>query len=943
MTCGRAARAPGSGRGSAARRCRSCQISFSRAVSRSASRRELANTRVERWAGDEVDDALLDVRPDRRPATGRRRPVRSGSARPPGRAARSSRRPSASSSAMSGTGTTTSQVERPWPTAVARSVTGSRRRRRASGRPPRPGGPSPTARPAGPAARAARRAARGESARCAPRLVPASGVHLVDDDGLDAGQRLAGREVSSRNSDSGVVIRTSGGVRANGRRSSAGVSPERTATRDVGRRQAEPGRRLPDAGQRGCAGCARRRPRAPSAARRRAPGTAGAAAPPGAASRRAGRAPRGTPPASCPTRWARRPACAPRGRSRVPGAGLGRRRRGEGRPNQARVAGEKRAEHVAGRPVRLDGEPSFAMAELSLAPPTDDSAAPAAGSPPDRVRCSRGAAERVLGPGGRRVRPGPGTHAGPRPRDRRPRTPHRRAGAGGRRGPRDVWLALAEDLDVPEERWWGRHEPARAAAVAAETARWTFERRIRSSLSVPARKVEVVTDQGMGAQPWPRPPAAPMPSSTPRSLIEARGLTKRFGDFTAVDGIDVDVHRGEAFGFLGPNGAGKSSTMRMIGCVSPPSGGDAARSSGSTRDADGPGIRARLGVVPQEDTLDASSPSARTSSSTAATSASRGPTAASGRRAARVRPARPSGPTAKVEPLSGGMKRRLTIARSLVNDPEILLLDEPTTGLDPQARHVVWDRLFRLKQQGVTLVLTTHYMDEAEQLCDRLVVMDGGRIVAEGSPAVADRAVLHPRGARAALRARTSHDGLRRPLVDGLGERVEVLPDRMLVYTDDGDAAAEARRTREASCPAVPAGPALHAGGRLPAAHRPHAGGLSGARMSGTETPRSARARTSRPRSRPPGSASCLGTCAPARSPASLRLLAHGLPSHLARERHLELPRAAALPRRPGLRSGDPGQLLAAASAACPTSSSSLRGSSPRPPCRRPRARRAIR
>ena len=222
-----------------------------------------------------------------------------------------------------------------------------------------------------------------------------------------------------------------------------------------------------------------------------------------------------------------------------------------------------------------------------------------------------------------------------------------------------------------------------------------------------------------------------MPSDGP--LIEAHALTKRFGAFTAVDGVELAIGKGESFGFLGPNGAGKSSTMRMIAAVSPVTSGY-LRVFGLNPATDGPAIRARLGVVPQEDSLDTelsveenlvvygryfdlSRPLLR-------------------QRAAELLEFVQLSERAKdqVEPLSGGMKRRLTIARGLVNDPELLLLDEPTTGLDPQARHLVWDRLYRLKQQGVTLVLTTHYMDEAEQLCDRLVVMDGGRIVAEGSP-----------------------------------------------------------------------------------------------------------------------------------------------------------------------------------------------------------------
>ncbi|MFC7641387.1 ABC transporter ATP-binding protein [Streptosporangium lutulentum] len=216
-------------------------------------------------------------------------------------------------------------------------------------------------------------------------------------------------------------------------------------------------------------------------------------------------------------------------------------------------------------------------------------------------------------------------------------------------------------------------------------------------------------------------------------LIRARALVKRFGDFTAVDGIDLDVEPGEAFGFLGPNGAGKSSTMRMISCVSMPTSGE-LRILGMDPVREGSKIRARLGVCPQLDNLDLDL-SVRENLTTYARYF--GLSKAESRRRAdellefvqlqdKAR--------SQVEPLSGGMKRRLTIARSLVNEPDLVLLDEPTTGLDPQARHLLWERLFRLKQRGTTLVLTTHYMDEAEQLCDRLVVMDGGRIVAEGSP-----------------------------------------------------------------------------------------------------------------------------------------------------------------------------------------------------------------
>jgi lipooligosaccharide transport system ATP-binding protein len=268
-------------------------------------------------------------------------------------------------------------------------------------------------------------------------------------------------------------------------------------------------------------------------------------------------------------------------------------------------------------------------------------------------------------------------------------------------------------------------------------------------------------------------------------LIHARGLRKQFGDLVAVDGVDFDVERGEAFGFLGPNGAGKSSTMRMIGCVSPPSGGT-LQILGLDPVRDGPKIRARLGVVPQLDTLDMEL-------TVRENLIIYGRYFGLSRRSVRDRAEElldfvqlAERADDRVEPLSGGMKRRLTIARALVNDPDVLLLDEPTTGLDPQARHVVWDRLFRLKQQGVTLVLTTHYMDEAEQLCDRLVVMDRGSIAEEGSPLELIRRL----STREVVELRFAADTppLDEGTFNGRVVRIEKLPDRVLLYTDDGDA-----------------------------------------------------------------------------------------------------------------------------------------------------------
>jgi len=276
-------------------------------------------------------------------------------------------------------------------------------------------------------------------------------------------------------------------------------------------------------------------------------------------------------------------------------------------------------------------------------------------------------------------------------------------------------------------------------------------------------------------------------------LIHARGLVKRFGELVAVDAIDFDLQRGEAFGFLGPNGAGKTSTMRMIGCVSPVTDGT-LRVFGLDPARDGVTIRGRLGVVPQLDTLDME---LTVRENLIIYGRYFGlPRRELGKRTDELLEFVELTERAndKVEPLSGGMKRRLTIARSLVNDPEVMLLDEPTTGLDPQARHVVWDRLYRLKRQGVTLLLTTHYMDEAEQLCDRLVVMDRGRIVAEGSP----RELIERYSTREVVELRFDDS---RPedfsyWTDGLVSRVESLPDRVLLYTDDGDAASHGLHER---------------------------------------------------------------------------------------------------------------------------------------------------
>ncbi|GAA1345721.1 ATP-binding cassette domain-containing protein [Arthrobacter roseus] len=280
-----------------------------------------------------------------------------------------------------------------------------------------------------------------------------------------------------------------------------------------------------------------------------------------------------------------------------------------------------------------------------------------------------------------------------------------------------------------------------------------------------------------------------MPNSTPPEfVISAHNLTKKYGDFVAVDGISFDVPPGEAFGLLGPNGAGKSTTMKMIGGVSQRTDGDLTI-MGLDPEHHGPEVRAHLGVVPQQDNLDEE---LKVRDNLLVYGRYFGlpmsylqPKADELLEFAQLKDKAKS----RVDALSGGMKRRLTIARSLINDPKILLLDEPTTGLDPQARHILWDRLFRLKEAGVTLILTTHYMDEAEQLCDRLIVVDKGRIMAEGSPA----ALIREHSTREVLELRFGSD--RNTTVSaelvGIGDRLETLPDRVLIYAHDGESALE--------------------------------------------------------------------------------------------------------------------------------------------------------
>jgi lipooligosaccharide transport system ATP-binding protein len=271
----------------------------------------------------------------------------------------------------------------------------------------------------------------------------------------------------------------------------------------------------------------------------------------------------------------------------------------------------------------------------------------------------------------------------------------------------------------------------------------------------------------------------------PEAVITATALTKKYKEFVAVDGISFEVAPGESFGLLGPNGAGKSTTMRMVGAVSTRTSGGLSILGLDPNDH-GPEIRSQLGVVPQQDNLDQE---LRVRDNIIVYGRYFGiPHRVIAKKADELLDFAQLSDRAKskVDDLSGGMKRRLTIARALVNDPRILLLDEPTTGLDPQARHILWDRLFRLKEQGTTLVLTTHYMDEAEQLCDRLVVVDKGTIMAEGAPAD----LIRRYSSREVLEVRfgSERNAEVAEQFAGIGERVEVLPDRILIYSENGEA-----------------------------------------------------------------------------------------------------------------------------------------------------------
>jgi lipooligosaccharide transport system ATP-binding protein len=219
----------------------------------------------------------------------------------------------------------------------------------------------------------------------------------------------------------------------------------------------------------------------------------------------------------------------------------------------------------------------------------------------------------------------------------------------------------------------------------------------------------------------------------PAPVVTARGLRKAYADRTVVDDIDFAIPAGLCFGFLGPNGAGKTTTLRLILGLTPMSGGDLSVFGLPVNEA-ASAIRSRVGVVPQADNLD---PDFTVAENLRIYASYFGlPSATVERRIPDLLnfAALTERANARTEQLSGGMKRRLTIARALINEPELVVLDEPTTGLDPQARHVIWGRLSELRRRGVTLLLTTHYMEEAERLCDELIVMDHGRILDQGSP-----------------------------------------------------------------------------------------------------------------------------------------------------------------------------------------------------------------
>jgi lipooligosaccharide transport system ATP-binding protein len=268
------------------------------------------------------------------------------------------------------------------------------------------------------------------------------------------------------------------------------------------------------------------------------------------------------------------------------------------------------------------------------------------------------------------------------------------------------------------------------------------------------------------------------------STLVARDLKKSYDGFEAVKGVDFEVHRGECFGFLGPNGAGKTTTMKMIYGAVIPTDGELDVAGLDVRSSERE-IKRRIGVVPQENNLD-------DDLKVKENLLVYGRYYDLPRKLALQRAEEliefvelTEKAESQVDQLSGGMKRRLLIARALINDPEIVVLDEPTTGLDPQARHLVWDRLRALTVEGKTLVLTTHYMEEAARLCDRLVIMEGGLIIAQGSPAELIEEHVSPQ----VLEFRAGPKDLERlrPVVEAASDAVERTGEALLAFTTDAD------------------------------------------------------------------------------------------------------------------------------------------------------------
>jgi lipooligosaccharide transport system ATP-binding protein len=271
---------------------------------------------------------------------------------------------------------------------------------------------------------------------------------------------------------------------------------------------------------------------------------------------------------------------------------------------------------------------------------------------------------------------------------------------------------------------------------------------------------------------------------TDSPAVLARGLAKHFGRFPAVRGIEFTIAPRTCFGFLGPNGAGKTTTMRMISCTVPPTAGTLDVLGLSVTDSPRQ-IKARIGLVPQEDNLDEEISVLDNLMIHARYHGMRRPRALENADQLLAFMALTDKRDREIRELSGGMKRRLMIARAMLHDPELLILDEPTTGLDPQARHLVWEKLRELKRSGVTLLLTTHYMEEASQLCDELVIMHEGRILVQGSP----RDVIAQHTTREVVEVFEPSTEIQHELDElaHLTERVERLADRWLLYTDDGE------------------------------------------------------------------------------------------------------------------------------------------------------------